>query len=125
MIGDQLTYLKAPFYNSNFSKPNGSANPFEKAQLNNNKLRCTEMAQDSRSWRNVLPNTIGPSKPEHPVETSAKSSVGSPDAPAPKAPVFTPVLATASTNGLFQQFMKTYLENQNQAQTPAPVQIKP
>ena len=32
MIGDQLTYLKAPFYNFNCSKPNGSANPFGEAQ---------------------------------------------------------------------------------------------
>ena len=33
MIGDQLTYLEAPFYNSNCSKPNGSASPFGEAQF--------------------------------------------------------------------------------------------
>ena len=39
MIGDQLTYLEAPFYNSNFSKPNGSASPFGETQLDDTKLR--------------------------------------------------------------------------------------
>ena len=37
MIVDQLAYLKAPFYNSNCSKPNGSASPFGEAQLDNTK----------------------------------------------------------------------------------------
>ena len=125
VIGDQLTYLEARFYNSNCSKPNGSASPFGEAQLNDNRLHSTEMARSSRSRRNVPPSTVGPSEPEQPVGTPATSGVGLPDAPAPEAPVFTPVPATASTDGLFQQFMKAYLENQNQAQTPAPVQAEP
>ena len=33
VIGDQLTYLEAPFYNFNCSTPNGSASQFGKAQL--------------------------------------------------------------------------------------------
>ena len=37
MIDDQLTYLEAPFYNSNCSKPNESASPFRKAQLDDTK----------------------------------------------------------------------------------------
>ena len=30
---DQVWYKRPPFYNSNFSKPNGSASPFGEAQL--------------------------------------------------------------------------------------------
>ena len=115
---------RSPFYNSNCSKPNRSASPFGEAQLNDNRLRSTEMTQGLYSQRNVSPSTIGPSKPEHPVETPATSGLGPPDTPAPEAPVFTPVPALASTDGPSQQFMKTYLENQNQAQIPAPVQAE-
>ena len=98
MIGDQLTSLEAPFYNSNCYKPNGSASPFGEAQLNNNRLRSTERAQGSRSRRNIPPSTVGPSETEQPVETPATSGVRPRDALAPEAPVFTPVPATASTD---------------------------
>ena len=86
------------------------------------------MARGSRSRRNVPPSTVGANELEQPVSpegTPATSDVGPLNALAPEALVFTPVPATASTNGLFQQFMKAYLENQNQAQTPAPVQAEP
>ena len=95
----------SPFYNSNYSKLNGSASLFEEAQLNNNKLYSAEMARGSRSQRNVPLSTIGPSKPEQPV-----------------SPKKTPV--TTYTNGLFQQFMKAYLENQNQALPPTLIQAE-
>ena len=39
MIGDQLTYLETAFYNSNCSKPNGSASPFGEAQFDDTKPR--------------------------------------------------------------------------------------
>ena len=118
---------RGAFYNSNCSKPNGSASPFGEAQLNDNKFRSAEMARGSRSRRNVPPSTVGPSEPEQPVSpegTPATSGVGPSDAPAPDAPVLAPVPATASTDGLFQQFMKAYLENQNQALPPAPIQAE-
>ena len=63
---------------------------------------------------------VVPSEPEQPVSpegTPATSDVGPPDAPAPDAPIPAP----ASTNELFEQFMKAYLE----AKTPAPVQAEP
>ena len=41
----------------------------------------------------------------------------------------TPAIASAPTpssnEGLFQQFMKAYLENQNQAPPPAPIKAEP
>ena len=80
------------------------------------------MAQGSRSRRNVPPSTVGPSEPEQPVSpegTPATSGAGPSD-----APVLPSVPTTASTNGLFQQFMKAYLENQNQALPPAPIQAE-
>ena len=83
------------------------------------------MAWGPRSQRNLPPSTVGSCKPEQPVETPATSGVRPPDAPAPEALVFTPVPAMASTDGLFQQFMNVYLENQNNAQTSAPVQAEP
>ena len=76
------------------------------------------MAQGSRSGKNVQPSTVVPSEPEQPVspeKTPAISDVRLPDALAPDAPIPAP----ASTDGLFQQFMKVYLENQNQALPPA------
>ena len=42
VIGNQLTYLEARFYNSNCSKPNGSASPFGDAQLDSGPQRCHE-----------------------------------------------------------------------------------
>ena len=78
------------------------------------------MARSSRSWRNIPPSTIVPSEPEQPVspeETPATSDVGPPDAPAPDAPLPAP----SSTNELFKQFNKAYLE----AKTPASVQVEP
>ena len=39
MIGDSLTYLEAPFYNSKCFIPNGSASPFGGAQLDDTKPR--------------------------------------------------------------------------------------
>ena len=36
---DQVWYERPSFYNSNFSKPNGSASLFGEAQLDNTKLR--------------------------------------------------------------------------------------
>ena len=59
MIGDQLTYLESPFYNSNCSKPNGLASPFGEAQLDDTKLRSAAMVPDSRSCRNALPRSAG------------------------------------------------------------------
>ena len=85
------------------------------------------MAQDLHSQRNVPPSTIGPSKQEQlvsPKETPVTSGMRLLDVPAPKAPVFTSVPATAFTNRLFQKFMKAYLENQNQAPSSAPIQIE-
>ena len=61
------------------------------------------MAQGSRSQKNVLPSMVGPSKPEQPVS--------------PKR-----ITATTSTDGLFQQFMKIYLEIQNQVLLSALIQ---
>ena len=46
VVGDQLPYFKAPFYNSNCSKPNGSASPFGEAQFDNAKP-CSAMALGS------------------------------------------------------------------------------
>ena len=88
VIGDQLTSLEAaPFYNSNCSKPNGSASPFGEAQLDNTRLRSAEMARGSHSRRNVPPSMVSPSEPEQPAspeeETPAPSDVGLPDAPVP------------------------------------------
>ena len=105
VIRDQLTSLEALFYNFNCSKRNGSASPFGEAQLNNNRLCFIKMARGLHFWRNVLQSTIGPSELKQPV-----------------SPKKTP--ATTFTDGLFQQFMKTYLENQNQALFPAPIQAK-
>ena len=79
------------------------------------------MSRGSRFGRNIQLSTVVPSEPEQPVSpkgTPAISNVGPPDAPAPDAPIPTP----ASTDGLFQQFIKVYLENQNQARPPAPIQ---
>ena len=84
------------------------------------------MARSSRSRRNVPPSTVSPSEPEQPASpeegTPVPSDMGPPDAPAPNAPapdapVPAPGLAPASTDELFKQFMKAYLE----AQTPAPI----
>ena len=69
------------------------------------------MARGSHSQKNVPPSTIGLSESEQPVETPATSGVRPPDALVPEPPVFTPVPATASNDGLFLQFMKAYLEN--------------
>ena len=59
MIGDQLTSLEAPFYNSKNSKPNGSASPFGDAQLDDTKLHSAAMALCSR-W-NVQRVSVGQS----------------------------------------------------------------
>ena len=96
--------LYAPFYNSNCSIPNGSASPFGEAQLNDNKLRSSEMARGSRFQKNVPPSTVSPSETEQsvsPKETPATSGVGPLDASAPNILVFPPVPATTSTDGLF------------------------
>ena len=45
------------FYNSNCSKPNGSASPFGEAQLDNTKLRSAAMAPGSCSRRNAPPRS--------------------------------------------------------------------
>ena len=63
MIGDQLTYLEARFYNSNCSKPNGSASLFGEAQFDNAKPRFA-MVPGSRSYRNALPRLVGYSDPD-------------------------------------------------------------
>ena len=76
------------------------------------------MAWGLRSQRNVSPSTVGPSKLEQPVslkKTPATNNVGPPDASAPDVPDLIPVLTTTFTNELFQQFIKAYIENQNQA----------
>ena len=46
MIGDQLIYFEAPFYNSNCSIPNGSASSFREAQL--------EQYRISQQWYQAL-----------------------------------------------------------------------
>ena len=125
MISDQLTSLKAaPFTILITSKPNRSASLFGEAQLDNNRLHSAEMAQGSCSRKNVPPSTVSSYEPEQPVspeETPALSDIW-PDenTPAPDAPVHAPVPAPASTDKLFQQFMKAYLE----AQTPALIQAE-
>ena len=53
VIVDQLIYLKARFYNSNCSNPNGSASPFEEDLLDDTKLYFAAIAPSSR--RNALP----------------------------------------------------------------------
>ena len=78
------------------------------------------MAQSLCSWKNLLPSTVGLNEPDQPVSpegTPATSGIGPSDAPAPDTPLPAPI----STNELFKQFMKAYLE----AQTPAPVQAEP
>ena len=64
MIGDQLTYLKVAFYNSNYFKPNGSASVFGKTRLNNTKLRSVVIEFSSRSPRNTAPHFAGYSNPD-------------------------------------------------------------
>ena len=63
MIGDQLTYLEAPFYNSNFSIPNRSASPFGEAQLDCAKLRSdiTQLSPLPRSAGHKNPDALGDS----------------------------------------------------------------
>ena len=82
------------------------------------------MVQGLRSWKNVPPSTVSLSKLEQPASpegTPALNDVGPPDAPAPDAPVLAPGPAPTSTNELFKQFMKPYLE----AQTSASAQVEP
>ena len=77
------------------------------------------MARGLRSQRNIPPSTVVSSKPEQPVSpkrTPATSDMGPLDAPAPDAPI----PALASTNELFKQFMKAYLE----AKTLVPIQTE-
>ena len=84
------------------------------------------MAQGLRSRKNVPPSTVSPSEPEQPASPEEgtpitndmePSDAPAPNVPAPDAPVPAPGLAPASTDELFKQFMKAYLE----AQTPAPI----
>ena len=79
MIGDQLTYLEARFYNSNCSKPNGSASPFGEAQLDDTKLRSVATALRFR--RNVQRASVGGSNSDafgdsSEQETPAPSNAG-------------------------------------------------
>ena len=85
------------------------------------------MAQGLHSRRNIPPNTVSFSEPEQPVspeETPATSGVGPPDFSTSDTSVFAPISAMASTDNLFQQFMKVYLKNQNQALFPIPIQAE-
>ena len=45
----KLWYKQPPFYNSNFSIPNESASLFEKAQLDDTKLRSFRQVHRGRS----------------------------------------------------------------------------
>ena len=85
------------FYNSNCCKPNRSASPFGKAQLDNNRPYSVDMAQGLHSWQNVPPSTVSPSESEQPAspekETPTPSHLGPPDAPALDAPVPAPAPA--------------------------------
>ena len=114
MISDQLTSLEAVLFTILIDpKLNKLASPFEEAQLDNNNLYSAKMARGSRFWRNVPPSTVSPSKPKQPASPEgipALSNVGPSDAPAPDAPVYTPVPTPASTDELFKQFIKAYLE---------------
>ena len=77
------------------------------------------MTRGSRFQKNIPPNMVGPNKPEQPVspkKTPATSGMGHLD-----APLLLLVPITVSTNRLFLQFMKAYLENQNQALPPTPI----
>ena len=51
---DKVWYERSSFYNSNFSKPNGLASPFEEAQLDNTKLRS------NGTRLSPLPRSAGP-----------------------------------------------------------------
>ena len=85
------------------------------------------MARGLRSRRNVALSTVGPSKSKRsisPKEIPATSDIELPDTPTPDALVFAPVSAKTSTNRLFQQFMKAYLENQNQVLTTVLIQAE-
>ena len=63
VIGDQLTYFKVPFYNSNFFIPNELASPFGKAQLDCAKLHSndTRLSPLSRSAGHKNLDTLGDS----------------------------------------------------------------
>ena len=50
---DQVWYKRPPFYNSNFSKPNGLASPFGEVQLDETKLHFIAITPGSRSRKNV------------------------------------------------------------------------
>ena len=72
------------------------------------------MAWGSHSQRNIPPSTVVFSELEQPISpegTPSTSDMGLPDVSAQDAPI----LAPPSTNELFKQFMKAYLE----AKTPA------
>ena len=63
VIGDQLIYLEAPFYNSNFSIPNSSASSFGEAQLDCAKVRSdgTQLSPLPRSVGHKNPDALGDS----------------------------------------------------------------
>ena len=67
MIGDMLTSLKVPYYNSNCSKLNGSTSLFGEAELNDNTLYSAEMAQALHFQKNVPLSTVRPSESEQSV----------------------------------------------------------
>ena len=78
---------RLPFYNSNCSKPNGSASPFGEAQLDDTKLRSAAMAVGSRAQRNALPRSAGHSNLDELGDSSEQRTHAGPlDDPAVPAP---------------------------------------
>lgn len=71
------------------------------------------------SQKNVLPSIISLSKPKQLVSLEKKTLVAgdmrSPNVSTPVALVFTPSSTLFSTNALFKQFIKAYLETQTSA----------